>query len=235
MGVTLTVRDALFLRVLGGLLSLSVAQTAAAQEGVEVYLGGVVGAAVLSADATSRATASTDGFTFSRYAPKNGPAVNLFAGAHVTDYVTFQANYRWNRNDVRSVSASATSAVDVFDDRLGRSTQHAAVGDVLLYFRERSSRFRSYLSAGVGAVWVTSDPVSDNGALGLDDSSVSFTDTIPVLRVAVGIDVEVGSRWQVRYSFSEGISPNPFTERLSPPGERGLMNFQNLVGLIYRF
>ena len=114
-------------------------------------------------------------------------------------------------------STSSTTASDAV-----RSTQHA--GDVLLYFRERSSRFRPYLSAGVGAVWVMSD-----------DSSVSFTDTIPVLRVAVGIDVEVGSRWQVRYSFSEGISPNPFTERLSPPGERGLMNFQNLVGLIYHF
>ena len=116
-------RDALFLLVLGGLLSLSVAETAEAQEGVEVYLGGVVGAAVLSADATSRAIASSDGFTFSHYAPKHGPAVNLFAGAHATDYLTFQANYRWNRNDFRIASASA---VDVFDDRLGRSTQYAA-------------------------------------------------------------------------------------------------------------
>jgi len=229
------VRDALFLSVLGGLLSLSVVQTAEAQEGVEVYLGAVAGVAVLSADATSGATANGDGFTFSHYAAKNGPALNLFAGAHLTDYVTVQANYRWNRNDFRSASASATSAVTVFDDDLGRSTQHAVVGDVLLYFRERSSRFRPYLSAGVGAVWVTSDPDQDNGASGSEGSSVSFADTIPVLRVAVGIDVEVGPRWLVRYSFSEGISPNPFSERLSPPGESGLMNFQNLVGLIYRF
>ena len=149
--------------------------------------------------------------------------------------MTVQANYRWNRNDFRSASASATSAVNVFDNDLGRSNQHAAVGDVLLYFRERSSRFRPYLSAGVGAVWVTSDPDRDNGASGPEGLSVSFADTIPVLRVAVGIDVEVRSRWLVRYSFSEGISPNPFSERLSPPGESGLMNFQNLVGLIYRF
>ena len=40
---------------------------------------------------------------------------------------------------------------------------------------------------------------------------------------------------QVRYSFSEGMSSNPFSSRLSPPGSRGLMNFQNLVGLVYRF
>ena len=57
----------------------------------------------------------------------------------------------------------------------------------------------------------------------------------PVLRVAVGIDIAVGPTWSVRYSFSEGISPNPIGERLTPAGQRVLMNFQNLVGVMATF
>ena len=79
--------------------------------------------------------------------PENGPVLNLFAGAHVTDYVTFQANYRWNRNDLTSVAASSTGAVSTFDEQAGRSSQHAVIGDLLLYFRERPEPF-SPLSLG---------------------------------------------------------------------------------------
>ena len=221
--------------VLGVLLGLSVAATAEAQENIEVYLGGVVGVSALSPDTTSSPTGNDGAFAFSHYAPENGPVLNLFAGAHVTDYVTFQANYRWNRNDLTSVAASSTGAVSTFDEQAGRSSQHAVIGDLLLYFRERPSRFRPYLSAGLGAVWVTSQPAAQARPTSLENSRVSFTDVVAVLRVAVGIDVAVGERWQVRYSFSEGMSSNPFSSRLSPPGSRGLMNFQNLVGLVYRF
>ena len=38
-----------------------------------------------------------------------------------------------------------------------------------------------------------------------------------------------------RYSFSETISANPISPSLTPPAQRGLANFQNLFGLVYRF
>jgi hypothetical protein len=38
-----------------------------------------------------------------------------------------------------------------------------------------------------------------------------------------------------RYSFSETISGNPISPSLTPPGERPLMNFQNLFGFVARF
>ena len=53
--------------------------------------------------------------------------------------------------------------------------------------------------------------------------------------MAVGIDVAVGRGWSARYSFSEGISGNPIGVQLSPPGQRGLANFQNLFGVVRAF
>jgi hypothetical protein len=62
-----------------------------------------------------------------------------------------------------------------------------------------------------------------------------FVSTNPALRVAVGIDVDLGGDWRFRYSFSETISRNPVSAQLSPPAERGLANFQNLFGAIKSF
>ena len=56
-----------------------------------------------------------------------------------------------------------------------------------------------------------------------------------LLRVAVGMDVAVGRGWSARYSFSEGLSGNPISVQLSPPGQRGLANFQNLFGVVHAF
>jgi hypothetical protein len=47
------------------------------------------------------------------------------------------------------------------------------------------------------------------------------------------MDVRLGRRWSVRYSFSESVSGNPIAEQLSPPGQRNLANFQNLFGVVY--
>jgi hypothetical protein len=55
------------------------------------------------------------------------------------------------------------------------------------------------------------------------------------LRVAVGMDLAMGTAWSFRYSFSETISGNPISARLTPPGERNLANFQNLFGIIRQF
>jgi hypothetical protein len=51
----------------------------------------------------------------------------------------------------------------------------------------------------------------------------------------VGIDIRLWRRVDFRYSFSETIGGNPIGPSLTPPGQRGLMNFQNLFGLIGRF
>ena len=63
----------------------------------------------------------------------------------------------------------------------------------------------------------------------------AFSDQHATLRVAVGLDVKAGEGWLVRYSFSESVSGNSVSARLSPEGERNLANFQNLVGLIRVF
>ena len=70
---------------------------------------------------------------------------------------------------------------------------------------------------------------------GIEPPAREFTDIHPVLRVAVGIDIRTGPRWALRYSFSENLSPNPISRRLTPPASRSLANFQNLVGLVRTF
>lgn len=45
------------------------------------------------------------------------------------------------------------------------------------------------------------------------------------MRVAVGIDLGSEAGWRFRYSFSETISRNPISVRLSPPAQRNLANF----------
>jgi hypothetical protein len=62
-----------------------------------------------------------------------------------------------------------------------------------------------------------------------------FTTIDLTSRVAVGVDVPVGDGWSVRYSFSENLGPNPLSRQLEPQGMRGLMNFQNLVGVMRAF
>ena len=106
---------------------------------------------------------------------------------------------------------------------------------MLVYFRERTSRIRPYLSAGVGIVRFATD---EGNALidgGLMPPLPHFSSTDATLRVAVGADVPVGQRVVVRYSFSENIGANPISRELDPMGMRALMNFQNLVGLLLQF
>ena len=72
-------------------------------------------------------------------------------------------------------------------------------------------------------------PLSSKSSLG------KFSSTDLILRVAVGVDVPIGAGWNVRYSFSESLGKNPISDHLDPPGSARLMNFQNLVGVVYRF
>lgn len=206
---------------------------AAAQDGAAVFVGGLGGVSALSADA--RSVIATGTAEVSAYGPENGPAVNLFVGLHAGQYVTLQANYIWNRNDLTLSAVQLDDEDAAFYEQARNSSQHALVGDVLVYFRERQSRVRPYLSAGIGAVRFTSH--ARGAALirrGVPPPP-QIESTRATLRVAVGMDLALGSGWRFRYSFSESLSGNPISEALSPPAPRNLANFQNLFGVLREF
>src|SRR5262249_48285482 len=60
------------------------------------YAGVIGGVATLSADAGSQG--SSQGLSLSSYDPLNGGALDVFAGVHLHNYFSVQANYLWNRN-----------------------------------------------------------------------------------------------------------------------------------------
>jgi outer membrane protein W len=174
----------------------------------QVFVTGLGGAAALS----NAATATPSPPSASNYDSKVGPALNATIGYHASDWVSFQAGYIWNRN--RIVTTNVAGAT--FSHTESTRGQYAVSGDLLLYFRPRTSRIRPYLSAG--PAWVR---LSKENKLGL--------------RVAVGADLMIGSGWGLRYSFSEMISANPFATALYPPAQSKLMNFQNLFGFVKVF
>jgi hypothetical protein len=218
--------------VTGAALMSCLATTAAeAQQDRRVFVGGVAGVSTLSADARSEAT--TDSVDVSLYKPENGPALNLFVGMHAREYVTVQANYVWNRNHVALTSVRSTALGSSFYEQPQTSSQHALVGDLLVYFRERASVVRPYLSVGVGVVRLETNadgPARNRNAVPPAEGSRA---TGATLRVAVGLDLRLGQGWSGRYSFSESVSGNPIGAQLSPPGQRNLANFQNLFGVVY--
>jgi hypothetical protein len=198
---------------------------AALQAQLTFYGGALAGVSTLSADGqtqidSTRAAASS-------YKPLNGPAVNLFAGLHLSNYFGVQGNYVFNRN---AVTMSAIDGASVYEQRRG-SRQHAIVADALLYFRPRASWVRPYLSGGIGAVHLASTADAAGVVRGLPAIPPSrFSSTAAGFRVAVGIDIRVASKVFFRYSFSETIRANEFSRQLRPRGERNLANFQNLFG-----
>jgi hypothetical protein len=219
-------------RIVGSaaILLLLATTVAEAQQSRRVFVGAVAGVSTLSADARSEIT--TDGADVSLYKPENGPALNVLVGMHLREYVTVQANYIWNRNDLTLASVRSTDRGPSFYEQPRTNSQHAIVGDLLVYFRERRSVVRPYLSVGVGVVRL--ETLADGPAR--SRSAVLPAETLrasrATLRVAVGLDLTVGRGWSVRYSFSEGVSGNPISAQLSPPGQRNLANFQNLFGVV---
>jgi hypothetical protein len=104
-----------------------------------------------------------------------------------------------------------------------------------LYFRNRASRFRPYLS-GSGIVRIkTEQRVLLNARNTTVRLPAEFANNEIPLRVAVGIDIAIRSQFAIRYSFSETITRNPVSSRLIPRGERNLANFQNLFGIVKYF
>lgn len=198
------------------------------------FAGGLAGISTLSADGRSLTAGNSS--AVSLYKPENGAALNFFAGVHLTDFLSLQGNYVWNRNQLTLSSARISPAEEFFYEQSRSSNQHGFIGDLLLYFRGRSSWARPYLSVGSGLVRLSSKEKSILAVSGMPPlPPTEFTVSAPALRVAVGIDFAFHANWAFRYSFSETIRSNPISEQLAPPGQRNLANFQNLFGFVRRF
>ncbi len=198
------------------------------------YAGALGGVSALSADGSHSFAPGVT--STSLYKPENGPLLSLFAGVHLNDYLSVQGNYVWNRNDVTLVSLTAPARGDATAYEQARaSRQHGVFGDLLLYFRNRKSWVRPYLSAGVGAAFLRSEEKrlkNESGVPALPPPV--FSATKAGFRAAVGVDLSLGSTFQFRYSFAETIQGNEFSRYLSPPGKRNLAHFQNLFGIVVR-
>jgi hypothetical protein len=214
------------LRLVFCCLFLTSGMPAAAQ--ISPYAGAIGGIATLSADAGSQG--SSQGLNLSSYDPQNGGALDVFAGVHLHNYFSVQANYIWNRNSLR---LNSTSSGGSFYQEDRSSIQQAAVFDLLVYFRKRSSRIRPYLAIGTGIVHLSSthDRLIASGGSAVVPPA-RFSSTSPLLRVHVGIDLRLTRKLDFRYSFSEMIEHNEISRQLSPPGPHKLMNFQNLFGFV---
>jgi hypothetical protein len=198
------------------------------------YVGALGGFAILSGG--GRAIVGPNDNSISLYKPETGGAFNLFLGRHLTDYLTVQGNYIWNNNSLTFNSAASLSSGQASYQETRSSTQHTVIGDVLLYFRDRSSWVRPYLSAGAGLVRLSSREEQITSVVGTPTLPPrSFATSNPALRVAVGADLKLRHGWSFRYSFSETLTSNPISDRLSPPGQGNLKNFQNLFGLVKAF
>lgn len=199
---------------------------------VSAYAGMLGGVSTLSGDAGSQVMGQ--GLNLSSYAPQNGAAIDGFAGLHLRNYFSVQANFIWNKNNLLLNSASSGSASSYQEDR--SSAQEAAVLDFLVYFRGRSSRIRPYLGTGVGVTHLSSTEkrlISSQGSPIFPPKVLSSTN--PVFRSHVGIDLRLSRKLDLRYSFSELIGDNEVSKHLSPRGGRSLKNFQNLFGFVVRF
>jgi len=205
---------------------------ALAQEG-RLYAGGLFGISALSADGQSVVMPPTA--EVSLYRPENGAALNAFVGLHVHRFFSVQANYVGNGNDLTLLSSVAAPAGGGFSEQERSSAQHAFVADGLLYFRSLESGVRPYLSTGLAVLRFSSTEASRTLVQGLPAPANDISATRVGVRVAVGIDLAMAGGWSFRYSFSETISSNPISDRLMPRGERVLMNFQNLWGVVRRF
>lgn len=170
----------------------------------------------------------------SLYAPENGIALNVFAGVHLAQYLSLQMNYMWNRNELGLFSSFASAESGGFYDQRRTSVEHAVVFDGLIYFRNLNSSIRPFLGTGFALLRFVSEAEPHAVSVNLDPPG-RFASNRVALRSAVGIDLRVGSRISVRYTFSETISTNPISPHLMPQGERRLANFQNLAGVTWDF
>jgi Outer membrane protein beta-barrel domain len=198
------------------------------------FLGAAGGIATLSAD--GRSIVAPAGIDTSLYKPENGAALQFFGGRHLTDFVSVQAGYGWNRNRLTLTASQTSTGTPLFYEQSRSAAMHSAIGELLVYFRRRQSPIRPYLSAGSGVIHISSEQSSIAETLGtLQPVPGAFHSTKPALRVAVGIDVLIKHGWAFRFTFSETIRGNAISSQLTPPAKRNLANFQNLFGFVKHF
>ena len=196
------------------------------------YAGALGGIATLSGDAGAQQ--SPQRLNLSSYAPANGGALDAFAGAHIHNYFSLQGDFIWNRNSLQ-LNSSASGNGNFYQEARS-SSQEAAIGNFLLYFRRRGCRIRPYLGVGAGVAHLSSTRdriIADGGKPSLPPPQ--FSSTSAVWRTHVGIDVTMIRHLDFRYSFSETVGQNEISKNLSPPGSSSLKNFQNLFGFVFRF
>lgn len=199
-----------------------------------IYVGGMGGIATLSGDGSAVITPSSA--STSLFDPKNGGAGGAFVGIHLFKYVSFQADYIWNRNNVAFVSTSGDTGSLNFFRGPESVTQNLFLGNVLIYFRKQGSRIRPYLSEGGGAVLVHSRLSAGAIVEGSPVLPPTTADHASVaLRTSVGIDVRLRGPWYFRYSFGETITRNTLGDQVSPPQHRVPKNFQNLFAVYFQF
>lgn len=194
------------------------------------FFGALGGASTLSSDAFT--SIQPPQLESSSYTASNGPTLSPVFGIHLSDWFSLQAEYFWNRNNLELSSLSPTA----FYSQKRTSSQHTVLGELMLYFRKRSSWVRPYLTAGTGVVHLSSKaegtPVS-GGPAALPPEA--FSSNSALLHVAVGIDLRIHNGWAFRYSFAETISGNGISKQLSPPAAGNLKNFRNLFGFVKYF
>ncbi len=199
----------------------------------QYYVGIAGGVATLSGDSRSLLGVNS---SFSSYDPKNGPAVEILLGRHLSDYLSVQGDYIWNRNTLILTSATLNEGGQQSYRETRSSSQQSVIGDLLIYFRKRGSRLRPFLSVGGGVVHFTSSQQQVNQLIGAPVLPPQhFSSNLAALHVPVGLDVKLTHGWKFRYTFSETLSSNPISARLSPPAPHRLQDFQNLFGIIKQF
>jgi len=198
------------------------------------FAGAQTGISTLSAD--GRSIISGTSTSISLYKPENGRTLKAVAGRHLNNYLSVQASYGWNRNSLTLISSQSSQDRNTFYEQTRSATQHTAVAELMVYFRKKGRSVRPYLSAGGGAIHVTS---GENTIRGMIEEGIAapggFSSTKPAIRVAVGIDVFIKAGWAFRFSFDETIRRNPISEQLTPAGRRNLAHFQNLFGFVKTF
>ncbi len=194
------------------------------------FAGAMGGVATLSADA--RAEISGGLSAAGLYKPENGAAAQVFGGVHFNDWISAEANWVWNRNRVTLTSVAGAT----FYQQERDSSQQGLSADLLVYFRGRRSRIRPYLAFGAGFIrFASSARATQASSPAVAVPPSSFTSTAAAVRFPVGIDVVVHRGWTLRYSFTETIRGNPISPRLTPPGQRNMAVYQNLVGVVKYF
>ena len=114
------------------------------------FAGAGGGVSTLSADGQTRIDNAAT--AISLYKPENGLSAHAFAGRHLNNYFSLQGSYMWNRNMLGITGSRIANGVEATFQRDYRSRSQSVAGEGLVYFRPRGSRFRPYLSGGLGLV-----------------------------------------------------------------------------------